>query len=174
MAIISIQSPLFRSVILVTSIFATACAADRMDLANTDAALEKEIGAGRYGVLTSQELAIFAAGQVVQQDVIDMLQEYIHAEMATGKPQGVVLCQIRDAFKRAAHPGLSKMDLIVLVGCGVVVAFAAYSAMYFGEKLFEAPVKLSVPDASGSDFICHHSEESTTFAEDEELDLDVN
>ncbi len=150
-------------VFLFVGLVAAACAgqADLADQQEADSAV-------RYGSLSSQELAIFAAGQELEQDIIDMLQEHIRLGVEAGKLRGAVLCEIRDVFKRITYQNFSTTEMVALIGGGIAVSLASFFlAKYVGDAPSCESIQQQAEDDTGSD--CD-DQESDTFSE-EELDL---
>lgn len=136
------------------------------------------------GKLTSQELACFAAGQAVQQDVIAMLEKYIQDELAAGAVRGDVLIKIHEAFKHAAHPQFSTSDYVMLVGCGVIAGILGYCTAYclygwLSTENINPPISqdaqspgAQAPDEVDNDDANYHDDQkSDTFSEQEVCDL---
>lgn len=97
------------------------------------------------GGLTNREIALLIGAQPVQQDIIDLLQEHVRAELASGKPREIILVEIREAFKRASNPRLSASDWAVIAGAGLVGLVGGFFAAKF---IYELLIQSSSPEAA--------------------------
>lgn len=189
--------PFAQGIIIVAGLAASLSAASNDILSEVN---ERVIDAQRGvagGGLTNREIALLIGAQPVQQDIIDLLQEHVRAELASGKPREIILVEIREAFKRASNPRLSASDWAVIAGAGLVGLVGGFFAAKF---IYELLIQSSSPEAApllplGSSSVepgitavpkpttpagtpavpvaseYHDDEASDTFDSDEELDL---